>query len=199
MKLSSWIGRITAALGITVALMSTAAMATTEVAGVKLDDTATVANQELKLNGAGIRYKFIVKVYVAGLYLPERKNTLPEILALPGAKRITMVLLRDIDPDSLGQAFMEGIRKNSDIGERSKIINQMLAFGHLFASVNELKKGDVLAVDWIPGVGTQCQLNGKKIGDLIPDVAFYNALVKIWLGPNPPDAKLKSAMLGEKS
>lgn len=199
MKSSSWLGRIAATLGIVAALASASVASAFEVAGVKLDETVTVANQDLKLNGAGIRYKFIIKVYVAGLYLPEKKNTLPDILALPGAKRVTLVLLRDIDPDSLGQAFMDGIRKNSDMSERSKIINQMVTFGHLFATVSELKKGDILVVDWLPGSGTQCQLNGKKIGDLIPDAAFYNALVKIWLGPNPPDYKLKTAMLGEKS
>jgi hypothetical protein len=180
-------------------LASASVASAVEIAGVKLDETASVANQELKLNGAGIRYKFIIKVYVAGLYLPEKKNTLTDILALPGAKRVTLVMLREMDSDTLGQAFMDGLKKNTDVAERSKIINQMITFGHLFATVPEIKKGDVLAVDWIPGVGTQCQLNGKKIGELIPDIAFYNALVKIWLGPNPPDSKLKVAMLGEKS
>jgi hypothetical protein len=188
-----------AALGMFVVLASFSIASAMEVAGVKLDDSASVANQELKLNGAGIRYKFIIKVYVAGLYLPEKKSTPTDVIALPGAKRVTLVLLRDLDSETLGNAFMEGIRKNTDIAERAKIINQMLAFGHLFAEFPELKKGDVLAVDWLPGVGTQCQLNGKKIGDLMPDVAFYNALLKIWLGPNPADSKLKPALLGEKS
>ncbi|MBV8666529.1 MAG: chalcone isomerase family protein [Burkholderiaceae bacterium] len=187
----------TAVLGMGMALLVSFAEAT-EVAGVKFDDTAIVANQELKLNGAGIRHKFIVKVYVAGLYLPERKNTLTDILALPGSKRITLTLLRDIDPDTLGQAFMDGIKKNSDMNERARIIGQMTTFGNLFATVPELKKGDVLTVDWIPGGGTACSLNGKKVGDSIPDVAFYNALVKIWLGSKPADESLKAAMLGAK-
>src|SRR5271165_57777 len=119
MKLASRIGRVAAMLGVAVALLSASVSSASavEVAGVKLDETASVANQELKLNGAGIRYKFIIKVYVAGLYLAEKKSTLAEILALPGAKRVTMVLLRDIESDSLGQAFMDGIKKNSDINE----------------------------------------------------------------------------------
>ena len=169
-----------------------------EVAGVKLDETVHVANQELKLNGAGIRYKAIFKVYVAGLYLSDKKSTVPEVLAAPGAKRIQIVLLRDISSEDFGQAFMTGMRKNSDIKERAKIINQMLTFGQLFASIPEIKKGDVLTTDWIPGIGTQCNLNGKKITEIIPDIAFYNALLKIWLGHSPADEKLKKAMLGEK-
>ena len=74
----------------------------------------------------------------------------------------------------------------------------MLTFGQLFASIPEIKKGDVLTTDWIPGSGTQCNLNGKKISEVIPDIAFYNALLKIWLGHSPADEKLKKAMLGEK-
>jgi hypothetical protein len=169
-----------------------------EVAGVKLDETAQVANQELKLNGAGIRHKVFFKVYVAGLYLTNKKATVPEVLAIPGAKRIQIVLLRDISSEDFGQAFMAGIRKNSDMSERAKIINQMLTFGQLFASIPELKKGDVLTTDWVPGSGTLIMLNGKKISEVIPDIAFYNALLRIWLGHNPADEKLKKAMLGEK-
>lgn len=168
-----------------------------EVAGVKLDETAHVANQELKLNGAGIRYKVFFKVYVAALYLGDKKSTVPQVLAAPGARRIEIVMLRDISSEDFGQAFMAGIRKNSEITERAKIINQMLTFGQLFASIPELKKGDVLTTDWIPGSGTLCTLNGKKISEFIPDIAFYNALLKIWLGHSPADDKLKKAMLGE--
>jgi hypothetical protein len=191
--------RALAILGVAVALASGSVASAVEIAGVKLDETARVGDQDLKLNGAGIRYKVIFKVYVAGLYLAERKTNLPDILALPGAKRVTLVMLRDVDSDSFGQAFMDGIRKNSEIAERAKLVSQMLTFGQMFASVPEIKKGDVLIVDWIPGAGTICQHNGKKISEFIPDVAFYNALLKIWLGRNPADNRLKTAMLGENS
>jgi hypothetical protein len=40
-----------------------------EVAGVKFQDTLKVAGKDLQLNGLGVRTKFIVKVYAAGLYL----------------------------------------------------------------------------------------------------------------------------------
>jgi hypothetical protein len=56
----------------------------------------------------------------------------------------------------------------------------------------------VLITDWIPGSGTLVTLNGKKVADPIPDAAFYGALLRIWLGEKPVDAKLKTAMLGEK-
>lgn len=169
-----------------------------EVGGVTFDDTARVADQELKLNGAGVRYKAIFKVYVAGLYIPEKKFTTKDVLAAPGSRRIHIVMLRDVSSEEFGQAFLAGIHKNTDKAEKTRIVGQLLRFGEIFASVPELKKGDVLTTDWVPGTGTVMQLNGKKIADPLPDVAFYNALLKIWLGDKPADPKLKHAMLGEK-
>lgn len=171
---------------------------TVTVSGVKLEDTAQVGNQALKLNGAGIRYKVFFKVYVAALYLPEAKSTTPEVLALPGAKRVTLVMLRELSNDDLGQRFMDGLRNNLDIDERGKLIKPMITFGQMFSLVPVLKKGDVLTFDWIPGTGIVCQFNGQKVGETINDPAFYSAVLKIWLGKNPADDALKDKMLNAK-
>ena len=192
--------RITRVLAIACAISAlalTPAIFAAEVGGVKFKDIAKVANQDLKLNGAGIRYKVIFKVYAMGIYLQDKKTTPAEILASPGAKRIQIVMLRDVSANEFGDAFMAGIQKNSEKAEKAKLINQLVKFGQLFASVPELKKGDVLTNDWIPGSGTRISLNGKEISDVIPDVAFYNVLLKIWLGAYPADAKLKKALMGE--
>ncbi|MEC5160039.1 MULTISPECIES: chalcone isomerase family protein [unclassified Janthinobacterium] len=167
-----------------------------EVGGVKLDDTVIIANRELKLNGAGVRYKAIFKVYAAGLYLPEKKNTVAEILALSGPRRVQLVMMRDVSSDELGQAFMKGLNNNSDKVDKSKILTQTMQFGQMFALLPGLKKGDVLALDWIPSIGTQCQLNGRKIGEVMLDQAFYNAVLKIWIGEKPVDFLLKPELLG---
>ena len=80
---------------------------------------------------------------------------------------------------------------------RNRVIQRCnRAFGEMFGAIPGLKKGDVLIVDWIPGVGTQCQLNGKKIGETVPDLAFYNAILRIWIGDNPADSSLKPKLLG---
>lgn len=170
-----------------------------EIAGVKIDETVQVANQQLKLNGAGIRYKAIFKVYTAALYLPEKKSTTAEVLALPGAKRVSLVMLRDVSSDDLGQRFMDGIRKNADMAERAKLITSMLTFGQMFSLIPEMKKGDVLTVDWIPGTGAVNQFNGKKLGETISDANFFNALLRIWLGSSPADDKLKHSLLNDKN
>lgn len=168
-----------------------------EVSGVKFDDGVKIANQDLRLNGAGVRYKAVFKVYAAALYLAGKKTTVADVLSAPGPKRITLVMLRSVGNEEFGQSFMSGIQKNSDKAERAKLVMQLQKFGELFASIPELKKGDTLMMDYIPGSGSHLTLNGKKIMEPIPDAAFYPVFLKIWLGDNPADAKLKQALLGE--
>lgn len=169
-----------------------------DIAGMKVDESARVSNKELKLNGAGIRVKAIFKVYVAALYLAEKKTTVPEVLDIAGPRRLTLIMLREISSEDFGQSFMTGLNANSDKAEKSKIINQMVKMGEIFASIPSLKKGDTITTDWIPGSGMVIQVNGKAVGEVLPDINFFNAYLKIWLGDKPADSSLKQSMLGGK-
>ena len=177
-------------------LMSTLAF-TAEVDGIKVEDAVKVGDQDIRLNGVGIRYKAIFKVYVAGLYLNAKKTSAQDALAAPGSKRIKLVMLREVSNEEFGQSFMTGIQKNSERAERAKLITPLMKFGEMFAAIPMLKKGDVITIDWIPNSGTHIHLNNKKIIDVIPESGFYNVILKIWLGENPADAKLKNLLLGE--
>lgn len=168
-----------------------------EVSGVKLEDQVVVGNQSLQLNGAGTRYKLVFKVYVSSLYLAAKKSSAAEVFAAAGPKRLSIAMLRDVGNEEFARSFIAGIRQNTDKADKVRITPQLLKFGELFASIPELKKGDLLTIDWVPGSGMQIQLNGKKIADTFPDAVFYNAILKIWLGENPADDMLKRLMLGE--
>jgi hypothetical protein len=173
------------------------AQAAIDVNGIKFEDTNKVGGKELKLNGAGMRTKIVIKVYAAGLYLPEKKSNVADILKLDGPRRVTLVMARDIPAEDLGKAFMDGINENLDKAEKAKIVGQLGKFGEMFAAVDDIKKGDVMHMDWIPGTGTVCELNGKRIGESVSDLNFYNAVLRIWLGEKPVDRSLKPALLGE--
>ena len=183
------------ALACSLALPAVAA----EINGVKFADTVKVGGSDLKLNGLGMRTKVVFKVYAAGLYLTEKKTTPADILAVQGPRRVTLVMMRDLTSDDFGQAFMTGLNNNLSQAEKTKIVSQISKFGEMFASIESLKKGDVLNIDWIPATGTQTELNGKKVGETVPDVAFYNAILRIWIGDKPADNSLKPALLGAKS
>ena len=87
-------GRALAAASICFALAQPALAV--DVGGVKLDDTVQLANQALKLNGAGVRYKLIFKVYTIALYLPEKKTQLTDILALPGHVSVDETIIKPV-------------------------------------------------------------------------------------------------------
>lgn len=178
------------------AFAGSAATAVT-VGGFPYDEATRAGSQELKLNGAGVRYKLIFPVYSAGLYLNERKKTAAEIYAMPGAKRMRLVMQRTVNAEEFGQAFLAGIQQNTDKAERAKLVEPLTKFGQLFATVPELKKGDTVSIDFLPGQGTVILINGKQAADAIADPAFYTMLLKIWLGDKPADAKLKNALLGD--
>ncbi|MBW8848777.1 MAG: chalcone isomerase family protein [Burkholderiales bacterium] len=172
---------------------------TVEVANVKYETTADLAGQKLVLNGAGIRYKFVIKVYTAGLYLTTKASTTAEVLAAHGPKRIHIQMLRDIDGNELGKLFTKGMEANVSREDFAKSINGVLKLSEIFASRKQLNSGDNFSVDYVPGVGSTLLLNGKSVmSEPIKEPEFFTALLRIWLGDKPADDNLKEALLGIK-
>lgn len=187
-----------AAFSQTMAAASAAAPAAPiEVAGVKYDGNVEVAGQKLVLNGAGIRYKAIFKVYTAGLYLNARAATPETVLANTGPKRIHIQMLRDIDGEELGKLFTKGMEQNATREEFGRSITGVLRMSEIFVQKKKLKTGESFGVDYIPGTGTVVFVNGQLIpGEPIKGEDFFNVLLKIWLGKSPADSDLKVALLG---
>ena len=192
----SFFKQYTAALA-ALAFSFSAAAATVDVAGVKLQDTIDLQGTKLQLNGAGVRYKAVFKVYAAGLYVGKKVATPEELFAAPGPKRISFTLLRDIDSNELGKAFTKGFEDNSPKNEMSKLLPSLFKMGQIFADQKKLMAGEGFTIDWIPGTGTVISVKGKAQGEPLKEPEFYAALMRIWLGPVPADFKLKDALLGK--
>jgi hypothetical protein len=167
-----------------------------DVAGVKYEQGVDVGGNKLQLNGAGIRYKAIFKVYTAGLYLSAKASTPEAALAAPGAKRIHVQMLREIDGNELGKLFTKGMEQNATREEFMKSINGVIRMGEVFSSRKSLTSGESFSVDYVPGTGSVVLLNGKQMGEPIKEPEFFTALLRIWLGKSPADEQLKDALLG---
>lgn len=176
-------------------LLATAA--TVEIAGVKLEDRLTVNGNLLQLNGAGVRYKAVFKVYTAGLYLGKKASTTEEVLAAPGPKRMTITMLRDIDSAELGKLFSRGMEDNMERSAFSKLIPGVMRMSQVFTDHKQLKEGETFVLDWLPGTGTVLTVKGSMEGEPFKEPEFFNALMRIWLGPKPADWQLKDALLGK--
>ena len=173
------------------------AATSTEVGGVKFENTVQLGNARLQLNGAGVRYKAIFKVYAAGLYLSNKAVTPEAVLAAPGPRLMKIVMLREIDANELGKLFTKGMEQNAPREEFSKSIGGIMQMSEIFSSRKSLKAGDWFGVEWVPGTGTVIVVNGQATGQPIKEPEFYSALMKIWLGKAPADANLKEALLGK--
>lgn len=177
-------------------LAQTAGAGFTETNGVKFDNEITHRGAKLLLNGAGTRYKFVVKVYAAGLYVPTRVSTPEQVVDLKQPRLFKVVMLRDIDGNELGKLFTDGMQKNATREEFGRAIPGTIRLGEIFAEHKRLEKGNTFTIDWVPGTGTVISINGKVAGDPIKEPEFFSALMKIWFGNSPADANLKSALLG---
>ena len=171
--------------------------ASMDVSGIKVDDPISVGGSQLQLNGAGVRYKAVFKVYVAALYTARKMSTPEQVYADNGVKRISITLLRDIDSNELGKSFTKAFEENTPKNEMGKLIPGLIRMGQIFADQKRLVAGESFTVDWIPDTGTIITVKGKQQGEAFKEVEFFNALMRIWLGPQPADWKLKETLLGK--
>lgn len=187
-----------AALSLWAGLAASAQAATVEVAGVKLDERITLAGSPLLLNGAGVRYKAVFQVYTAGLYLEKKATTPDAVLAAAGPKRMTITMLRDIDSAELGKLFSRGMEDNMERAAFSRLIPGVLRMSEVFSKHKKLVAGDTFHIDWVPGTGTVLTIKGQVEGEPFKEPEFFQALMRIWLGPKPADNLLKDALLGQQ-
>ena len=167
------------------------------LSGVKYEDVADVRGAKLQLNGAGVRYKAVFKVYAAGLYLSKKAATTEEVLAMPGAKRVSVTMLREVDSSELGKLFARGMEDNMDKSSFSRLVPGVMRMSQIFSDHKKLNAGETFLIDWVPGSGTVVTVKGLAQGEPFKEPEFFNALLRIWLGPVPADWQLKEALLGK--
>lgn len=170
------------------------AQAPAEVAGVVMPATVDAGGQALALNGVALRKKSIVKVYVAGLYLPAKNQDATAILAADAPRELRMQFVRDVGKDKMCEAWDESLKNNSP-GADAQLQGE---FKELCGWMQDLKKGDVMTFTYVPGTGTTVGIAGQNKGT-IAGKPFADALFKSWIGPKPgPGEGFKTALLGGK-
>lgn len=176
------------------ALAAAPALHAAEVAGVQVEERIRIGAQELQLNGAGIRSKLFIKVYVGALYTGARMTTPEAVYEAPGPRRINLHLLRDLDAQTLHEALDEGLRKNLSAAELEALKAPAGQLATLMKSIGKVREGAVVAIDFSAD-GLTLSLDGAPRGQ-VAGGAFAKALLRVWLGDKPADADLKQALLG---
>ncbi|HEX4825441.1 MAG TPA: chalcone isomerase family protein [Candidatus Polarisedimenticolaceae bacterium] len=181
------------AAGVLALLVAAGAASAAELAGADLPDAVMLGDKLHVLNGLGLREATIlmVDVYVAGLYV-EKKTTDPAaILAPTASKKLIMKFVRNVGKEKLVEAWTDGFKKNA----KDKAAAVAPGLAQLNAAMTDVKKGDEIALRFIPKLGTTVSVKDRDVVTIDGD-DFASVLFSIWLGPNPPNAGLREGLLG---
>ncbi len=163
------------------------------LADVPLADEIVLSEQALQLNGAGIRSKFFMDLYVGSLYTQSPSQTLDSVLNAPRVAIRLNIVSGMITSEKMQDAIIEGFDDATD-GEPEAIQPQIDAFMALFSA--PIAEGDQFTLEAVKDLGVTAYKNGEKQAT-VEGEAFRKALLKIWLGDKPAQKSLKRAMLGE--
>ena len=184
------------------ALLLAGAAATVPAATIvdqRFDDRVQLANTELVLNGLGTRSVAWFHGYAAGLYLSRKATSTEQVLANNGPKRIQIRMLVDVESKEFTKAINVGIGRNCAEAERAALKDRVEALTRTVDAIGQLRKGDLINLDFHPARGLVLTINGTARGEVLPGDDLYDGVLKIFLGERPVDKKLKAGLLGTKT
>lgn len=169
------------------------------IGGVRFDAQAQVAGQALQLNGTGLRALRIFKAYAAALYLPQRATTADAVVAQAGAKRLQIRMLWGVPAAEFVKAFDLGVKRNHPLEVQARLAERVARFDALLAPLGKIASGDTVNLDFQPSQGLVFSHNGRTVGAPIPGDDFYGALLRVFIGEQVSDDKLRDGLLGQPS
>jgi hypothetical protein len=168
------------------------AQSTKTISGVKFPTNTTVGTKELVLNGGGLREKYFFDLYVAALYLKAKSNEAGKVVYNDAEMAIHIKIVSDkVTREKFIETVKEGFATVTH-GKATK--DQINKFTGFFS--DDIKKGDKIHLEFVPGTGLQVKKNGTLKGT-IAGLEFKQALFSIWLGDKPVDDDLKKELLGK--
>ncbi len=160
---------------------------------VDFPEHARIDDTELTLNGLGVRKATFLKVnvYVAALYVTTPARD-PRTLVDPNTPaELILHFVRNVGVGDLRKAWSEGFERADK--DQLPLLSARIAM--LNSWMSDMKTGQRVVFVRKPGTGLQVSVNGVVKGTVTGD-DFSRALFLIWLGPEPPNAELKSGLLG---
>jgi hypothetical protein len=164
-----------------------------EIAGVQLPEKLTAQSESLALNGAGVRSKFFMDIYAAGLYLAEASNEPTKIISADKSMALRLHITSGLlSGEKMETATREGFEKSTG-GDTASIKPVIDNFIETFKS--GIQENDVFDFVYSPEVGVNVFKNGE-LKTNIKGLEFKQALFGIWLSEDSVQDDLKSDLLG---
>ncbi len=174
------------------AAMSSSSVSAKEISGVEIPETISPEQQVLHFNGAGVRSKFFVDLYVGSLFTTAKMDSATKVMEgdQPAAIRLN-ITSGMITSEKMTKAMIEGFERATH-GDVSPIEGSIKDFMSAFSE--PIVEGDQFTLLSIPGKGVVTFKNGKQQSVTQGDT-FRKALLGVWLGDDPTDDDLKEDML----
>ena len=165
-----------------------------EIGGINMPESLEAGQTKLLLNGAGVREKFFMDLYVGGLYLREKSGDSGAIIEANEPMAIRLHIISSmITSKKMEKATREGFI-NATGGNIEAIKIQIEEFISVFKE--EIKEGDIYDLVYAPGKGVEVSKNNQS-KSIIKGLPFKKAMFGIWLSDKPAQKSLKKAMLGK--
>jgi hypothetical protein len=169
------------------------ASAQTEVGDVILPNIETFGEHKLVLNGAGVREKWWIDMFVGGLYLPQKSSNAKAILESGKPLAVKMHIVSGlINSERMIGAIDDGFRKSTQ-GNTEPLVHKINEFKGFFKE--EINDDDVFDFVYDPDLGVVVYKNDTKLGH-VEGEDFRIAFFGIWLSDTPATPEMKEAMLG---
>ncbi|MDI6796940.1 MAG: chalcone isomerase family protein [Desulfatibacillaceae bacterium] len=180
-------------LAIALAFVAPCPAQAVDLDGITIPDTLTHDGHNLILNGAGWRTRLWMKIYACALFLPEKNSDAKAVIEAdePSCVRMHFVY-KKVSKDTMMEMLLGGFQRSTG-GNTAPIADRIEQLASQLP--DEILKGDVVDLMYIPGRGIVCYYNGKYRGES-PGLDYKQAVFGIWLGDDPISAPLRQTMLG---
>jgi hypothetical protein len=167
---------------------------TTKYFGEQVPNKLSANGTELTLNGAGLREKLWLDLYVGSLFLETKSSDAKKVITADAPMAIRLQIVSGlITSDKMIDACKEGFQKSAKDGYTTSQAKKD-QFINVF-KMDEIVDGNNYNLVYTPGTGVQVYLD-NKLKDTIAGLDFKKALFGIWFCSEPADEDLMEGMLG---
>lgn len=153
---------------------------------------STLINAAPVLNGLAVHSELGKEQFIAGLSVTTLSNSSRDILIVNEPKQIQVrVLIDRLSSRRFKRMWIEGMAINASSSELSEHAKHMAKFSNMLKM--KLSAGDIFTIDR-GSDQVNVYLNGVKLGD-VPDVAFFDLLLRTWIGPVPLSSQFRDNLL----
>jgi len=163
------------------------------VAGIEVPETLESGGISLILNGAGIRTRYFLDLYVGGLYLKKGSTDAAAIMDADELMAVKLSIVTGlITNDRMQKSIEDGFQKSTR-GNTTPIREKIDALIDVYDE--EINDEDVFDLVYVPGQGLNVYKNGINRATIDCGLPFKRALFGIWISDRPVQTNLKHGML----